>query len=334
MKMSKSNRTALIYHTACLGHNMGEGHPESPNRLAGIKQRLMSDGVFDLLQLVEAPMAEKEHWLRVHDAQYVKALFDSAPTAGTNRLDTDTAMNNGTIPAIQYATGAVIKAVDMVMNEEILNAFCAIRPPGHHAGRDFPMGFCFINNVAVGAAYAMEKYGLQRVLIVDFDVHHGNGTEDIFKDDERVMFLSLFQHPFFPYSGDRQIGTNPNIIGLPMPEGTGGLEFREAFLEKWLPKIDEFQPEIVFISAGFDAHSDDDMGGFTFTDADFAWITRQLKCWSKRNCNGRLVSVLEGGYDIDPLSRAATAHIRTLIEGACCLMGQSKQHQHCCTRQK
>ncbi|MBR7003040.1 MAG: histone deacetylase family protein [Neisseriaceae bacterium] len=318
MKMSKSNRTAFIYHTACLGHNMGEGHPESPNRLAGIKQRLMEEGVFGSLYLVEAPVGNTEDWLRVHDEQYVKALFDSAPTTGTNRLDSDTAMNSGTIPAIQYATGAVVKAVDMVMNDEILNAFCAIRPPGHHAGRDFPMGFCFINNVAVAAAYAMEKYNLSRVLIVDFDVHHGNGTEDIFKDDERVMFLSVFQHPFFPYSGDKQIGSNPNIIGMPMPEGTGGLEFREKFLEEWLPKINEFQPEMVFISAGFDAHSDDDMGSFTFTEADFAWITRQLKCWSKKNCNGHLVSVLEGGYDVDPLSRAATAHIRTLLDQDAC----------------
>ena len=314
--MSNSGCTAFIYHTACLGHNMGEGHPESPNRLAAIKECLMKEGVFSHLQLVEAPAADEKDWLRVHDTQYVKALFDSAPSMGTNRLDSDTAMNSGTIPAIKYATGAVIQAVDMVMNDEILNAFCAIRPPGHHAGRNFPMGFCFINNVAVGVAYAMEKYHLSRVLIVDFDVHHGNGTEDIFKDDKRVMLLSLFQHPFFPYSGDEQIGTNPNIIGLPMPEGTGGLEFREAFLEQWLPKMNEFQPEMVFISAGFDAHSDDDMGSFTFTEADFAWITNQLKRWAKQNCNGRLISVLEGGYDVDPLSRSATAHIRTLIENS------------------
>lgn len=311
--MEKSN-TAFIYHTACLGHNMGEGHPESPNRLAEIKKRLMEKGIFSQLQLVEAPAADKEDWCRVHDEQYIRALFESAPTTGTNRLDTDTAMNSGTLPAALRASGAVMRAVDMVMNDEILNAFCAVRPPGHHAGRDFPMGFCFVNNVAIGAAYAMEKYGLQRILIVDFDVHHGNGTEDIFKDDERVMLISMFQHPFFPYSGDKQIGSNPNMVGFPLPEGTGGLEIREVVLEQWQPLIAQFQPELIMISAGFDAHSDDDMGSFTFTEADFAWITNQLKRWSKKYCQGRLVSVLEGGYDVDPLGRSVTAHVNALLE--------------------
>lgn len=314
LKMSKSNHTAFIYHTLCLGHNMGEGHPESPNRLAEIKKHLIAKDIFSKLQLVKAPAAKKEDWYRVHDEQYVKALFDSAPTSGTNRLDTDTAMNSGTLPAALRASGAVIKAVDMVMKNEISNAFCAVRPPGHHAGRDFPMGFCFVNNVAIGAAYAMEKYHLQRILIVDFDIHHGNGTEDIFKDDERIMLISVFQHPFFPYSGDKKMGTNNNIIGFPLPEGTGGLEIREIMLEQWLPLIEQFSPELIIVSAGFDAHSEDDMGAFTLTEADFSWITNQLKRWAKKHCQGRLISVLEGGYDAAPLARSVVAHINALLE--------------------
>lgn len=313
-RLTHTGMTAYITHPACFGHNMGEGHPEGPERLSSIKDQLMAAQLFDFLQEVEADEVTDIQLSRVHPPKYLRYLESVAPHTGTFRVDTDTAMNSGTITAMRYAAGAVVKAVDMVMKGKAPNAFCAVRPPGHHAESEKAMGFCFINNIAIGAMHAIAEYHLQRILIVDFDVHHGNGTDEIFKDDDRVMLLSSFQHPFFPYSGDKPLGKNPHIINVPMPSGTKGLDFREMVMEKWLPKIEEFRPELVMISAGFDAHIEDDMGNFGLVEADYTWVTQHLLRQAQLHCQGRLVSVLEGGYTLSPLARSVAAHVRVLTE--------------------
>ena len=309
-----SGMTAYITHTACLGHNMGEGHPEGPERLAAIKDRLMAAQVFDFLNQVEAPSVSASQLARVHPPKYIEYLESVQPAVGTYRVDTDTAMNSGTLSAARHAAGAVVKAVDMVMNKQAPNAFCAIRPPGHHAETRKAMGFCFFNNIAVGAMHAIAKHGIERVAILDFDVHHGNGTEEIFKNDERVMLLSLFQHPFFPYCGDTPIGNNPNIVNTPLKSGTKGEEVREVVADLWRYKLDEFQPQIIFISAGFDGHLEDDMGNFGLVDADYKWITERIVKWAQTLCDGRIVSVLEGGYELSPLSRSVAVHVQALVD--------------------
>ena len=311
---SSKGTTAYITHPACFGHNMGEGHPESPERLVAIKNRLIEENIFDSLQHITPEPATNEQIALVHPLHYIEYLESVSPHVGTFRVDTDTAMNSGTVLAMRYAAGAVIKAVDMVMNGEAPNAFCAIRPPGHHAELEKPMGFCFINNAGIGAMHAIQKYGLKRILIVDFDVHHGNGTEDVFKNDERIMLLSTFEHPFFPYSGDKPLGNNPNIVNIPLPAGTCGLEYREVVVEKWLPAIERFNPELIIIGAGFDAHREDDMGNFGLIESDYTWITQHLLRQAQLYCQGRLVSVLEGGYDPDPLARSVAAHLRVLAD--------------------
>ena len=293
-------------------HDMGSHHPECPARVAAIEDHLLATGLLLHLVDVEAPPATREQLLRVHDPDYVDAIEASVPERGLIHLDPDTAMNPHSYHAALRAAGAVIKATDMVMGGEVENAFCNVRPPGHHASRARAMGFCLFNNVAVGAAHALENHGLERVAIADFDVHHGNGTEDIFRDDPRVMMVSTFQHPFYPYSGVE--GRSERMVNIPLAAYSSGVQFREAVENFWVPALDRFQPQMVFVSAGFDAHRDDDMASLSLVEADYAWVTERLMVFADRFCGGRIVSTLEGGYDLDALARSVAAHIRALAK--------------------
>lgn len=309
----RTGLTAYITHPECLQHNMGAGHPECPERLIAIRDQLMASQLYDGLQEVEAPEVTEQQLARVHPPRYVEYIEASVPSIGTFRVDPDTAMSPGTLKAARRAAGAVVKAVELVSEDKAPNAFCAIRPPGHHAESAKSMGFCFFNNVAVGVAHALSHYKFERVAIVDFDVHHGNGTEEIFQHDPRVMMVSIFQHPFYPYCGDKPLGHN--MHNVPLRAGSGGREFREAVEHIWLPQLHAFQPQILFISAGFDAHREDDMGSIGLVEADYEWVTRHLVQIADLYCQGRVVSVLEGGYDLSSLGRSVTAHIRVLSDG-------------------
>ena len=302
--------TAYITHSACLKHDMGEDHPECPARIHAIEDQLITSGLLPFLDRYEAPQARKEELARVHGRDYIEAIFSHAPGSGLVYLDADTAMNPHSLEAALRAAGAAVMAVDLVMSGKAENAFCNIRPPGHHAGRNSAAGFCIFNNVAVAVAHALEQHGLQRVAIADFDVHHGNGTEDIFHDDARVMLCSTFRHPYYPYCGANS--GNGHIINVPLPAGTSGAEFRAAVTDYWLPALERFQPQMLFFSAGFDAHREDDMGGFGLREADYVWVTGQTKELAARHANRRIVSVLEGGYALHALGRSATAHIKVL----------------------
>ncbi len=305
-------RTAYLSHPDCLKHDMGAHHTECPERITAVETALKSAGLLDKLQRHEAPKALKEQLVRVHDAGYVDWVFNHAPVTGTIQLDGDTAMNPFSLSAALRAAGAAVKAVDLVMAGEADNAFCNIRPPGHHAGRSGAAGFCIFNNVAVAAAHALEQHGLQRVAIADFDVHHGNGTEEIFHDDPRVMLCSTFRHPYYPYAGANS--GNDHIVNVPLRAGSGGAEFRAAVNALWLPALNRFQPELLLISAGFDAHLEDDMGGLTLVEDDYAWVTEQLKSIAANYAQSRIVSLLEGGYALSALGRSAAKHINCLTE--------------------
>ena len=303
-------QTAYITHPACLKHVMESFHPESPARLHAIQDQLIASGLYDLLQQHEAPRATREQLARVHSVDYLDSVEARAPTQGLIHLDPDTAMNPFTLEAALRASGAVVLATDLVLKRQVANAFCAIRPPGHHATRNQSMGFCIFNNVAVGVAHAMAAHGLQRVAIADFDVHHGNGTEDIFTAEPRVMLCSTFQHPYYPYCGADS--GNAHMINVPLPAGTTGAGFREAVQTQWLPALEAFQPEMLFISAGFDAHREDALAGLDLVEDDYTWVTEVLKDFSAKHAQGRIVSVLEGGYALDSLGRSAAAHIQVL----------------------
>ena len=303
--------TAYIIHSMCAKHAGVAWHPEAPTRLAAIDDRLHAAHVYDYLyHFHHPPLATREQLLRVHDAAYVDHIFAVAPEAGSIDLDGDTTMNPHTLGAALHAAGGAIRAVDKVMLGKVQNAFCAVRPPGHHAGRNKSGGFCIFNNVAAAAAHALEEHGLKRVAIIDFDVHHGDGTENIFKDDPRVLFCSTFQHPFYPFCGADTV--SDHIVNVPLPAGTTGKAYREVFSERVLPALDAFRPEMVFISAGFDSHREDDMGQFGLTEADYVWITEALMDIAQRHADNRLVSVLEGGYDLSSLGRSVAAHIKAL----------------------
>jgi acetoin utilization deacetylase AcuC-like enzyme len=289
---------------------MGAGHPECPARIHAIEDQLIASGLFGYLQHHEAPEATREQLLRVHDAAYVDSIKSTAPHQGTVDLDGDTSMNPFTYPAALRAAGAAVMAVDLVMAGKVENAFCNIRPPGHHAEKARAMGFCIFNNIAIGAAHALAAHGLNRVAIADFDVHHGNGTEHAFHDNPRVMLCSTFQHPFYPYAGVNS--GNDHIINVPLAAGAGSLEFRDAVVDKWMPALESFKPELLLISAGFDAHWEDDMSMLMLLDSDYGWVTEQLKILAERHCNKRIVSVLEGGYELNALGRSAMAHIKVL----------------------
>lgn len=305
-------RTAYITHSSCSRHHMGADHPECPERLHAINDQLIASGLLDHLIHYDAERASKEQLTQVHTKEYVEWVFQHAPTEGLIHLDGDTAMNKFTLSAALHAAGAAVQAVDLVMTGEVENAFCCIRPPGHHAGRSGASGFCIFNNVAVGAAHAIKHHQLQRVAILDFDVHHGDGTEDIFHDNPQVMLCSTFRHPFYPYTGAES--GNDHIINVPLAAGTRGAEFREAVTQHWLPALDRFQPEFLLISAGFDAHYEDDMGGLALKEADYLWITETLKQVAKKYAQGRIVSILEGGYALHALGRCVMTHIKSLSE--------------------
>jgi acetoin utilization deacetylase AcuC-like enzyme len=302
--------TAFITHADCLKHDMGAHHPERPARLTAIEDQLIASGVGQYLTRYEAPLATDEQLARVHPPDYVRAIRDAAPHAGTVHLDPDTAMNPWTLQAALRAAGAAVLAVDLVLEKKVTSAFCAVRPPGHHACRARPMGFCIFNNVAVAARHALHQHGLERVAIIDFDVHHGNGTEDIFEGDDNVLMASTFQHPFYPYSGTDDPARN--MVNVPLAAGAGSREFREAVREAWIPALHDFSPQLIVFSAGFDAHAEDEMAMLRFSDADYAWVTEQLKAVADKHAGGRMVSMLEGGYALSALGRSAVQHIKVM----------------------
>jgi len=302
----------VLGHYRCAQHDMGDDHPESPARLHAISDQLIASGVEFVVRSVDANPVLKEHLCRVHDQSYVDDMYGKSPSEGQVWLDDDTLMMPRTLLAAQYAAGAGVDAVDLVMKGDIDQVFCAVRPPGHHAERNKAMGFCLFNNVAVAAAYALDHYQLDRVAIIDFDVHHGNGTQDIFNDDKRVLFCSSFQHPFYPL--DTDITGNEHILNLPLPAGTGGDEFRAQVSEQWLSALRDFKPQLILISAGFDAHIEDDLSQLKLTESDYAWITGELKKIANESCSGKIVSVLEGGYALSALGRSVVAHIKALMD--------------------
>jgi acetoin utilization deacetylase AcuC-like enzyme len=302
--------TAILTHPDCALHEMGEGHPESPQRLKSILAALASSGLGPRLAMHEAPAAQREHLERVHHPEHVDFVFGTAPTQGYAYLDPDTSMNPKSLSAALRAAGAVVSATDMVMGGKARNAFCAVRPPGHHATPQRPMGFCIFNNVAIGAMHAIEAHGLERVAVLDFDVHHGNGTEDAFHEDPRVMLCSTFQHPYYPYCGADS--GNDHIINVPLPAMTDGRGFREAVERQWLPALEDFGPQMIFVSAGFDAHRDDPLAYLKLDDEDYRWVTEKLVDVADRHAQGRVVSTLEGGYDTDALARCVVEHVRVL----------------------
>ena len=302
---------AYLSHPACSLHEMGPGHPECPERLASISDHVIALGLDGLIDRREATAATREQLTRVHAGAYVDAVSKAAPASGLRYLDPDTALNPHSIDAALHASGAVVNAVDLVCGGERQTAFCAVRPPGHHAERGRAMGFCVFNSIAVGAAHAMAVHGLTRVAIVDFDVHHGNGTEQMFSDDPRVLMVSTFQYPLYPYSGVDNPA--PNMVNVPLAAGSGGAEFRAAVVEHWLPALERHKPELILISAGFDAHREDPLAGLKFTESDYAWVTRELIAVANRHASGRIVSSLEGGYALSALGRSAAAHVRELM---------------------
>ena len=313
------NKTGYFTHPACRRHDMGRGHPECPARLDAIDDRLLLTGVLDALDRQEAPVATDAQLLRAHSPQHLARLRELDARLAADALaggpahaavDPDTSLCADTFEAASRAAGAAIAATDAVVRGELVNAFCAVRPPGHHAEHDRAMGFCFFNNIAVAARHALEVHGLQRVAVIDFDVHHGNGTEDILAGDDRVLMVGLFQHPFYPYSGTDAPAAN--MHNVPVPAYTRGPAVREIVAQQWLPRLDAFRPEMLFVSAGFDAHREDELGQLGLVEADYAWITAQLQAVAERHAGGRIVSCLEGGYALDALACSVEAHVRVL----------------------
>lgn len=306
--------TAYYSHPACRAHDMGPGHPESAQRLDAIADHLIATGLDHVLERREAPPAEDAQIVRAHDAGYLAELRDLMERVERDgerrRLDPDTVAAPGSWEAARRAAGAAVAATDAVLDGAIDNAFCAVRPPGHHATRSRAMGFCFLNNVCIAARHALDARGLERVAIVDFDVHHGNGTEDIVADDERILMVSFFQHPLYPGSGTVPLGDN--MANVPVPPYTKGPEIRALVESIWLPRLEAFRPQMLFVSAGFDAHRDDDLGQLGLVEADYRWLTERIKAVADRHAEGRIVSCLEGGYNLGALARSVAAHLRVL----------------------
>ena len=306
--------TAFYSHPACRQHDMGRGHPECPQRLDAITDHLRATGLDVALEMRDAPAVDLREVELAHSSGYVaelKDLLETISASGQSRaLDPDTIASPATWEAVLRAAGAAVAATDAVIDREVESAFCAVRPPGHHATRDQAMGFCFFNNVAIAARHALDVRGLERVAIVDFDVHHGNGTEDIIAGDERVLMVSIFQHPLYPYSGAVPKGTN--MINVPVPAYTRGAAVRELIEANWMPRLEAFRPQMIFISAGFDAHRDDELGQLGLVEADYEWITRRVKGVAERHAQGRIVSCLEGGYNLGALARSVAVHLRVL----------------------
>lgn len=305
--------TLFLSHHDCIEHDTGDYHPESADRLRGIL-RILESEEFMLLHREEAPHVEHRQLLRVHPLSYIESILDKVPHEGHHAIDGDTVMSPHTGDAALRAAGGVCTAVDALGRGEARNAFVAVRPPGHHAERSQAMGFCFFNNVAVGAYHAREAYGYQKVAVVDWDVHHGNGTQHIFWDDPNAFYASTHQAPLFPGTGEaHERGAHNNIVNCPLPAGADGEPFRAAMTDTILPALRTFDPDILFISAGFDAHARDPMANMRLTVADFVWATEELLKVADEHCEGRLVSVLEGGYDVVALAACVSAHIRKLM---------------------
>lgn len=301
---------ADITHGDCELHFMGDAHPESPDRLQAIENHLATSAVADKLVRYEAERTDRQHLALAHSEDHIRALFEASPTNGLVSIDPDTAMNPHSLNAALRAAGAGTLAVDLILGGVHQRAFCAVRPPGHHAEHDKAMGFCFFNNIAIAAAYALSVKGLERVAILDFDVHHGNGTEDIFRDDPRVLFCSSFQHPFYPYCGaDTQ---KQHIVNVPLQSQVTGESFRAAIMEKWLPALEAHQPQLILVSAGFDGHREDILGGLSLEDSDYAWVSGEIASWGNQFCQGRVISFLEGGYTLNALGRSVVAHLEAL----------------------
>ncbi|MFM6991974.1 MAG: histone deacetylase family protein [Rhodoferax sp.] len=315
------HKTGYYFHPVFRKHEMGAGHPECPERLDAINDWLLATGVMDALHQYQAPPAPIADIELAHGRMHIASirgltdgLRDEIEAGGPThaQIDPDTSLNVHTWDAALCAAGAALAATDAVIAGELENAFCAVRPPGHHACRDKAMGFCFLNNVAIAARYALERHGLQRVAIIDFDVHHGNGTEDIVAGDPRILMASFFQHPFYPHGGAQSDA--PNLVNVPLPAYSKGDAVRSVVQDHWLPRLNAFEPEMVFISAGFDAHRADEMGQMGLVEADYAWITEQIKTVAHRHARGRVVSCLEGGYHLDALARSVAAHVRVLAD--------------------
>ena len=302
----------LFTHPACLDHDPGAGHPECPDRLRAVLQALDHDR-FAALDRVEAPRATRAQLARVHAQAQIDAVFAAVPESGTHYLDADTGLSPGSLDAALRAAGALVAAVDAVLDGRSERAFCAVRPPGHHATRDTAMGFCLFNNVAVGAAQAL-AWGLQRVAIVDFDVHHGNGTQDIFQNDARVLYASTHQFPLYPGTGARSETGAGNLVNVPLAPGTASVEFRQACREFLLPALRGFAPQLVLISAGFDAHRLDPLANLNLDTEDYRWITEELVDLARRYAHGRVVSTLEGGYSLTALRQGVAAHVSALLD--------------------
>jgi acetoin utilization deacetylase AcuC-like enzyme len=290
---------------------MGEWHPERPARLHAISEEFVNAGLANVLHRMPAPRASDDELIRIHPQQYVEAIGRASPARGYVQLDPDTSLNAHSVEAAYRAAGAVVAATDAVMQKTVDNAFCMVRPPGHHAETARPMGFCIFNSVAVGIAHALEHHGLTRVAIADFDVHHGNGTEEIFGEEDRVLMVSIFQHPFYPYSGTEHPASN--MVNVPLRAGSDGKALRAAVEQKWLPALEKFKPEMIFISAGFDAHRDDDMAGLNFVEDDYRYVTRALVDVADKHAKGRVVSALEGGYNLNALAKSAAVHVTELL---------------------
>ena len=314
-------KTGFFTHSDCRLHEMGAGHPECPDRLAAIDDQLLISGVADALEKREAPLASLSDVELAHDRLYIASLrgltaqlADEVAAGGPAYapIDPDTSMNLHTWDAALRSAGAAIAATDAVIAGELENAFCSVRPPGHHACHDKAMGFCFFNNVAVAAKYALERHGLQRVAVIDFDVHHGNGTQDILASDPRVLMCSFFQHPLYPFSGIEP--TSDNMLNLPVAAYTPGRDIRELIEASWIPKLEDFAPEFIFISAGFDSHRLDDLGQLGLNEQDFGWMTWRIRNVAKRHAKGRIVSCLEGGYNLAVLGRCVETHVRELAD--------------------
>jgi acetoin utilization deacetylase AcuC-like enzyme len=305
--------TAIYSHPDCQRHDMGDWHPESPARLQAISDQLIGSHISDLLDYREAPLVAIADLERNHSKNAIAIIRDNVPAPGdTYPIDGDTTLNAWSWLAAQRAAGAAVAATDAVIDGDIDNAFCSVRPPGHHARQIEPMGFCLFNNVAVAAKHALDVRGLARVAIVDFDVHHGNGTEEAFAKEPRALMVSFFQHPFYPYN--EPLPVTANRVNVPVPLATKGDDVRRIVTEQWLPALHAFQPEMIFISAGFDAHREDDIGGMGLVEADYAWMTEQMMAVARQHAQGRIVSCLEGGYNLSALGRSVVAHLKALAE--------------------
>ncbi|MBE9527580.1 MAG: histone deacetylase family protein [Proteobacteria bacterium] len=306
------NKTAFITHPTCLQHNTGSGHPESPERLLAITEQLELSGMHHQLLDYNAHIVKRKYLERVHTKGHLDLIEKSAPVSDgdTANLDPDTQMSYHSLEAAGRAAGAVILATDLVLSGEADNAFCAVRPPGHHAKKDRAMGFCIYNNIMVGVYHALAN-GLERVALLDFDVHHGNGSENIIDNDERILFCSSFQHPYYPYEPCQG---NKHVICSPLHAGDGSKEFREEVIHKWIPTLEQFQPQMIFISAGFDAHEDDYLAGLNFTEEDYYWVTEKIINIADKYSSGRIVSSLEGGYNTEALAKSVEAHLLALLD--------------------